>query len=154
GGASGPAIVPGHGNDSLLIHRVRGEDGKARMPRVGTPLSADQIALLEKWIDQGGNRPDSSSLHWAYLRPSRPPVPTVKDSAWVRNPIDNFVLSRLEKEGLTPSPVATRETLVRRLYLDLIGIPPSPSQAATFVNDARPDAYERLVDELLASPHY
>ena len=154
GGVSGPAIVAGHGKESLLIHRVRGEDDKARMPRSGTPLTTDQIALLEKWIDQGANRPDSSAIHWAYLKPTRPRVPAVKNSAWVRNPIDSFVLSRLEKEGLTPSPMATRETLVRRLYLDLIGLPPSPSQTAAFLNDARPDAYERLVDELLASPQY
>jgi mono/diheme cytochrome c family protein len=154
GGVSGAAIVPGRGKDSLLIHRVRGEDGKARMPRAGALLTTDQIALLEKWIDQGASRPDSSAIHWAYLKPVRPPVPNVKNSAWVRNPIDAFVLSRLEKEGLTPSPDASKETLVRRLYLDLIGLPPSPSQTAAFVNDARPDSYERLVDQLLASLQY
>jgi mono/diheme cytochrome c family protein len=155
GGVSGAAILPGKGRDSLLIHRVLGEDGKVQMPRAGTPLTTEQIALLERWIDQGANRPDSgSALHWAYVKPVRPPVPAVKNSQWVRNPIDNFVLARLEKEGLGPSPVAPKETLVRRLFLDLIGLPPSPSETAAFVNDTRPDAYERLVDQLLASPHY
>jgi len=155
GGVSGPAIVPGHGKDSLLIHRLRGEDGKVAMPRAGTPLTTDQIALLEKWIDQGANRPElTTALHWAYVKPVRPAIPAVKNSAWVRNPIDSFVLARLEKEGLIPSRVASKETLVRRLYLDLIGLPPTPAQTAAFVNDSRPDAYERLVDELLASPHF
>ncbi len=156
GAASGPVIMPGESQKSRLIQRVRGEGGESRMPLVGTPLTGEQIAVLQKWIDQGANWPDSAAkaTHWAYVKPTRPPVPTVKDSAWLRNPIDNFVLARLEKEGIKPSPEASRETLARRVYLDVIGIPPSPAQVDEFLNDKRPDAYEQLVDKLLASPHY
>ena len=155
GGVSGPAILPGDSRGSLLLHRVLGEDGQPQMPRTGTPLTADQVAVLATWIDQGANWPESATkMHWSYVKPLRPPVPTVQNPQWVRNPIDNFVLTRLEKEGLNPSPVTADETLVRRLYLDLTGIPPSPSQVDAFLSDTRPDAYERLVDELLASPHY
>jgi hypothetical protein len=155
GGVSGPAILPGDSRGSLLLHRVRGEDGQPRMPRTGTPLRADQVAVLASWIDQGANWPESATnMHWSYVKPVRPPVPAVQNPQWVRNPIDNFVLARLEREGLTPSPVASKETLARRLYLDLIGIPPSPPQVDAFITDTRSDAYERLVGELLASPHY
>src|SRR5262249_7015223 len=92
--------------------------------------------------------------HWAFQPPQRPSVPAVRHTSWVRNPIDNFILARLEKEGLQPSPEADRVTLLRRLSLDLLGLPPSPEEVEAFVNDPRPDAYERLVDRLLQSPHY
>lgn len=156
GAASGPVIVPGDSKDSRLIHRVRGEGGEPRMPLVGARLTEEQIAVLQKWIDQGANWPDSTAkaTHWAYLKPVRPSVPAVTNTAWVRNPIDNFALARLEKEGLHPSPEASKEKLARRLYLDIVGIPPSPAEVDEFVNDARADAYERLVDNLLASAHY
>ncbi|HEY8458893.1 MAG TPA: DUF1549 domain-containing protein, partial [Blastocatellia bacterium] len=112
-----------------------------------------------KWIDQGaawpgGEREKELPRHWAYVKPVRPPLPQTKNRSWARNPIDHFILARLEKEGLAPSPEAAKETLVRRLYLDLIGLPPSPKEVDQFLADASPDAYERLVDRLLASPHY
>src|SRR5207248_1583053 len=114
------------------------------------------------WIDQGAKAPAeetvaaalAASKHWAFRPPIRPPEPAVKNAGWVRNPIDRFILARLEKEGIAPSPEADRVTLVRRLSLDLLGLPPGPEETDEFVNDLRPDAYERLVDQLLASPHY
>src|SRR5579862_2994598 len=155
GGASGrPAIIPGNSKDSTLIQRVIGAEGVNKMPLVGTPLSPEQIAVLRNWIDRGANWPDTLARHWAYDKPVRPALPPVKDTAWSRNPIDRFVLARLEKEGLKPSPEASRETLIRRVSLDLTGLPPSPKEIDEFLADTRPDAYERLVDRLLASPHF
>ncbi len=156
GAASGAVIVPGDSKDSRLIHRVRAEGGEARMPLSATPLTEEQIAVIAKWIDQGAIWPDSTGTvtHWAYTKPVRPAVPAVKDGSWIRNQIDNFALARLEKEGLQPSPEATKEKLARRLYLDIIGIPPSPAEVDEFLKDTRADAYERLVDKLLGSAHY
>src|SRR5207244_11627570 len=94
------------------------------------------------------------SKHWSFQPVARRTPPAVRDAAWVRNPIDRFVLARLEKEGIRPSPEADRATLIRRLSLDLLGLPPSPREVDEFLNDTRPDAYERLVDRLLVSPHY
>ncbi len=156
GGALGRDIVPGNSQDSLLLHRVLGDNGLSRMPMTGTPLTAPQIATLRTWLDQGAAWPDTAGApkHWAYSKPARPALPSVKDSAWVKNSIDRFVLAKLEQKGLKPSPQAPKETLVRRLYLDAIGLPPSPAEVDQFVNDQRPDAYERLVDNLLANPHF
>ena len=162
GSIGGAVIVPGDSTDSTLIHRVSGLGGLRPMPPAGTPLTADQIAILKRWIDQGAQWPDAVAneknagiqKHWAYAKPVKPPVPTVKDAAWVSNAIDNFVLARLEKEGLRPTREASREILIRRVSLDLIGLPPSPAEVDAFVNDTRPDAYERLVDRLLASPQH
>lgn len=150
------AITRGDGKGSRIIHRLRGLDGEARMPMGMDPLSDAQINTIEAWIDHGAAWPDAlaGEEHWAYLRPVKPAVPPVKDAAWVRNPIDAFVLARLEKEGLHPSPEASKETLIRRLSLDLAGLPPSPQEVEAFVADTRPDAYDRLVDRLLASSHY
>src|SRR5262249_25368266 len=124
-------------------------------------LTAEQIAVLKKWIDAGANAPADEvaqkpvrERHWAFQTPVRSEEPAVRNTAWVRNPIDRFILAPLEKEGIAPSPEADRVTLIRRLSLDLIGLPPSPAEVDAFVNDARPDAYERLVERLLASPHY
>jgi mono/diheme cytochrome c family protein len=159
GGLSGKVILPGNGRDSLLVRRLRGQV-TPRMPFQKDALPADRIALLEAWIDSGAPGPDDApadtkvATHWAYVKPARPGVPAVKDPAWVRNPIDAFVLARLEKEGLLPSPEAEGEVLVRRLSLDLVGLPPSPEEVAAFLADRREDAYERVVDRLLASPHY
>ncbi len=161
GGLSGPVILPGDSKTSRLIHRISGMDGEPRMPFGKKPLAEEQIAILKRWIDSGAKWPDSAETadagvtkHWAYVRPVRPAVPAVQKDGWVRNPIDAFVLSRLEKEGLSPSPDASRERLIRRVSLDLIGLPPSPKEIDEFLADKRPDAYERLVDRLLASPHY
>jgi hypothetical protein len=162
GGNGGPVILPGNSKDSPLIHRVSGLGGLRPMPLTGTPLTTDQIAILTRWVDQGAKWPDTMAnelnagikKHWAYIKPERPAIPAVKDTAWVRNPIDSFVLARLEKEGLRPTAEASRETLIRRVSLDLIGLPPTLAEVDAFVNDKRPDAYARLVDRLLASQQY
>jgi hypothetical protein len=162
GSNGGPVIVPGNSTDSALIHRVNGLGGLRPMPPTGKPLTPEQVAVLTRWVNQGAQWPDALAneenagiqKHWAYVKPVKPAVPAVKDTAWVKNPIDSFVLARLEKEGLRPTREATRETLIRRVSLDLIGLPPSPAEVDAFVNDKRPDAYERLVDRLLASPQH
>jgi hypothetical protein len=160
GGKSGVVVIPGNSSDSVLIQRVLGINGMRRMPAAGPPLSIEEISILRRWIDQGAPWPDApipttpAPQHWAYIRPLKRAPPDVNDAAWVRNPIDSFVLARLEREGLRPSPEASRETLIRRLSLDLIGLPPSPEEIDGFVTDTHADAYERLVERLLASPHY
>jgi hypothetical protein len=159
GSISGRVVVPGKSADSLMVQRINGKDGII-MPPVGSPLSKSDIALITAWIDQGAKTPQNiishqaAPKHWAYLKPLRPAVPEVRNTNWVRNEIDRFVLARLEKEGIQPSPEASKETLIRRVSLDLIGLPPSPAEVDAFVKDARPDAYEQLVDRLLASPKY
>jgi mono/diheme cytochrome c family protein len=160
GGDHGPAVVPGKSGDSLLIQAVCGAEGVKAMPPKGR-LSPEQIALLRAWVDAGARAPANEGIaarpgaeHWSFRPIGRPEPPAVKNAAWVRNPIDAFILARLEKEGIQPSPEADRVTLIRRLSLDLLGLPPTPQEVDDFVNDQRPDAYERLVDQLLASPHY
>ena len=161
GGDSGdPSIVPHDPDKSKLIQLVRGDDPKTVMPPKGDRLTAKQVDLLVRWVTGGAAWPDgvdhpSAALtHWSFTPPKRPAVPAVKDSSWVRNTIDSFVLAKLEQEGLHPSPEADRYTLIRRLSLDLIGLPPTPLQVQEFVNDRSPDAYERLVERLMASRHY
>ncbi len=167
GGISGAIIVPGNSKASILLKRILGEGNEARMPMGGEALKAEQVELIRKWIDEGTVWPDTDAAtrrqdeaanelpkHWAYVKPVRPAIPQVKNQAWVRNPIDAFVLARLEKEGLTPSPEASKETLLRRVYLDLIGLPPSVKEIDEFLADKSPDAYEKVVDRLLASQHY
>lgn len=163
GGNSGPVIKPGHSADSKLIQLVTGANTKVVMPPAGPRLSAAEIGLLRAWIDEGANWPAGTSragrearmsTHWAFQKPKRPTLPAVRNRSWVRNAIDAFVLANLERQGITPSPEADRATLIRRVSLDLIGLPPTPKEIADFVNDQRPDAYERLVDRLLASAHY
>jgi len=161
GGASGPVIEAGNSEGSRLVQRLIGLGDQERMPRGRDPLPPEQIALIRAWIDQGAIWPDGAAAHkapplrqWAYVQPIRVPPPAVGTSGWVRNPIDNFVLARLEKEGLVPSPEAPRETLIRRLYLDLVGLPPSVAEVDAFVADTSDNAYEGVVDRLLASPHY
>jgi len=160
GGLSRKVIIPGNSKDSPLVRRLLGLD-EPRMPFKGESLPSDQIALIRAWIDAGAQGSESAATsqakpqkHWAYIKPERPPIPAVKNTAWVRNPIDNFVLARLEKEALSPSPEADRETLIRRVSLDLIGLPPTPKEMDAFVADKSPNAYEKVVDRLLASPHY
>lgn len=156
GGKSGTALVPGNGAGSLMLARILGKGGKPAMPLGFAPLANAQIALLRAWIDQGVVWPEGNSAkrHWAYLPPVRPKVPQVHNRAWVRNPIDVFVLARLEREGLKPSPEADKTTLIRRVTLDLTGLPPTPGEVAAFLADKRSNAYARVVDRLLASPHY
>jgi hypothetical protein len=119
-------------------------------PSAKNPLTTAEKEILKQWIAQGA----PYKPHWGFVKPVRPSLPTVQDTGWPRNEIDHFILARLEKEGLKPSERADKYTLARRLYLDLIGLPPTPEQADAFVNDHSPNAYERLVDDLLASPHY
>jgi mono/diheme cytochrome c family protein len=161
GSVSGKVIVSGKSGESLLVQRIAEASG-LRMPLNGQPLSVEDIARIRTWIDQGARIPEAlltaakapAPKHWAYLKPVRPALPAVKDTGWSRNAIDRFVLARLEKEGLKPSPEASKETLIRRASLDLTGLPPSPAEIDAFLADTRADAYERLVDRLLASPHY
>jgi mono/diheme cytochrome c family protein len=159
GGTNGVSIVPHDHAKSLLIKRVLGEGDDPRMPKKKDPLSEQQIALLARWIDQGANWPESAATvakakRWSYIAPRAIAPPAVKDRAWIRNPIDSFILARLEQEGLAPEGEADRATLLRRVSLDLIGLPPAPAEVDAFIADRAPDAYERLVDRLLASPHY
>ncbi len=145
------AVVPGKPADSELLRRVRAdEDEIMPPPKVGKRLSAEEIATLQRWIEQGA----PYAQHWAYVKPVRPNPPAVRDRAWLRNPIDQFLLARLEKEGLHPAPEADRYALARRLALDLIGLPPTVEQVDQFVQDRGPNAYEDYVDRLLASPAY
>src|SRR5262249_6566995 len=146
----GYAIVPGDSAKSRLLARVQAEAPSERMPPKGEPLTKGQVALLKRWIDQGAQYEE----HWAYVKPTRPALPEVKGAAWPRNGIDFFVLARLEKEGLKPAPEADRATLLRRVSLDLTGLPPSVAEVDAFLADKRPGAYERAVDRLLASPDY
>jgi len=156
GGISGRVIIPGDADNSLLVKRISSDEEGPRMPKGMTALSPEQIALIKRWINEGAEWPEGAenAIHWAFVPPKRPPIPEVKNKAWVRNPIDAFILHRLEQEGLSPAPEAPKEVLIRRLYLDLIGLPPSPEEVDAFLKDRRPDAYERLVDKLLQSPHY
>ncbi len=153
GGNSGPAVVIGKGGDSRLIHAVTGTHDAKPMPPNGPRLTAEQVALLQAWIDAGAPAPAEGgaaagaarSSHWAFQPVRTPEPPAVRDRGWVRNPIDAFILTRLEREGIRPSPEADRVTLIRRLSLDLLGLPPSPAEVDAFVNDPRPGAYEQLV---------
>ena len=162
GGMTGPAVVAHKSDDSLLLRRVRGLDGEDRMPLDEEPLTDAQIAVLDRWVAQGAVWPDAGAAiasaespgHWAYEAPARPPLPRVSRTDWARTPIDAFILARLEKEGLAPSPEASKAALLRRVSLDLVGLPPTPAEVDAFVADSHPDAYERVVDRLLASPHY
>jgi hypothetical protein len=164
GGNSGPVIKPGDAKGSRLLLLVAGLDPELKMPpEKQKPLTAEEVGLLRAWIEQGAKWPKgvgaaaaqtAKSQHWSFQPIRRPAVPAVKNAAWVRNPIDQFILARLEQEGIAPSPEADRATLIRRLSLDLLGLPPSPQEVDAFIRDTRPDAYERLVDRLLGSPHY
>ncbi|MFO0844978.1 MAG: DUF1549 domain-containing protein [Gemmataceae bacterium] len=149
----GRAVVePGRPDESELIRRLVSADARKRMPpaKFARPLDPRQIETLRRWVAEGANW----APHWAYVAPKSPPLPAVQHPAWPRNPVDQFVLARLEREGLTPSPEAPRHTLIRRLSLDLTGLPPTPDEVDAFLADSRPDAYERLVDRLLASPRF
>jgi hypothetical protein len=163
GGNSGPAVVPGKSDASRLIQAVTAAADVPVMPPKGPRLRPAEVERLRAWIDQGAAAPANEAAaagtagkktHWAFVPPGRTSEPAVQNTAWVRNSIDRFILARLEKEGIAPSPEADRITLIRRLSLDLLGLPPTPREVDDFVRDDRPDAYEQLVDRLLASPHY
>ncbi len=161
GGLSGPAVVPGKPEESLLIDFVTGDE--PLMPKGGAPLSADEVTELTRWIAAGAEWPEGLVLKerkaedgpwWAIQPLTRPEEPRVAESAWVRTPIDAFVKRGLDANGLKPRPEADRVTLIRRLSFDLHGLPPTPEEVDTFVADSRPDAYERLVNRMLDSPRY
>jgi mono/diheme cytochrome c family protein len=166
GGESGPSLSPGSPERSELWIRIAAD----KMPPGKDKLSEAEKALVRTWIDAGARADgtavlpaaegndreltDADRQFWAFRSPARPPVPAVRHAERVRNPVDAFVLAALEKEGLTLAPEADRVTLVRRAFFDLLGLPPSPREVDEFVNDPAPDAYERLIDRLLASEHY
>ena len=169
GGYSGAVIVPGNSGVSRLIHLISGHEASDEnpvMPMVGDRLTDEQVGLFRAWIDQGvewtegASRAKKSDLqpeasgqtHWAFISPAKSPIPRVGNRGWVKNPIDAFVLERLEEEDIDPSPEADPATLIRRLSLDLLGLPPTPAQVDAFLADTDPDAYGRLVDQLLDSP--
>jgi mono/diheme cytochrome c family protein len=145
-------VEPGNPDGSELIKRIIHSDPEERMPPVGSnlELSEKEIATLTTWIRQGA----PWQGHWAFEAPVRSELPAISDPAWPRNEIDQFVLARLDSAGLKPSPEAPKETLIRRVSLDLTGLPPTPEEVDAFVADSSEDAYEKLVDRLLASPHY
>ena len=168
------AIVPGHAAKSRLIKLVSSKDDAERMPSKGEPLSRAQIDLLKRWIDAGAEWPegvaasgvvarsemvvtDEDRKHWSYLPLKSPPLPVVKSAASVRTPVDHFILAQLEEKRLAPSPQADARKLVRRIYFDLVGLPPTLEQVDSFLqafaNNSR-SAVVSLVDQLLASPHY
>jgi hypothetical protein len=161
GGKKGSAILPGNAAGSPLYRRLTGQDQPA-MP-LGSKLTPAEIAIIEKWIDAGAlwedapsasNPKDRDRTWWAFRQPIRPAVPQVSDARWAANPIDAFVQKALDKKGLEPAPRADRRTLLRRAYLDLIGLLPAPAELEEFVNDRAPDAWEKRIDGLLASPNY
>jgi mono/diheme cytochrome c family protein len=145
-------IEPGNASESLMVEKITEPNPKDRMPppESGHALTEKQIGLLRRWIDEGAKW----DTHWAYVPPKRPDLPAVNLTDWIRNPIDQFVLARLEREGLKPSAEADKETLLRRLSYDLTGLPPAPAELDAFLADSTPDAYEKQVDRLLRSPHY
>ncbi len=168
GGDTGPAIVPGKPNDSLLLKAVRYADKELRMPP-RAKLPATVIADLEKWVAMGAPDPrgtgsaaaekkaidlEAGRRFWAFQPPRGRPLPAVKDTAWPHGPIDHFLLARLEAKGLKPAGDADRAVLLRRATFDLVGLPPTPEEIAAFVNDRSPDAFARVVDRLLAAPQF
>jgi mono/diheme cytochrome c family protein len=146
------AIVAGKPAESELIRRITSTNKGLRMPPAysGLQLSDAETAMLQAWIQQGA----PWEKHWSFIPPQRPTLPVVRKSGWTRNPIDNFILSRLERESLQPAPEAPREILLRRVSLDLTGLPPTPADLDAFLKDRSPNAWEKAVDRLLASPHY
>ena len=148
----GPAIIAGQPDKSPLVRKIEAKNPKDRMPppEAHKTLKPEQIVLLREWVKEGAEYEE----HWSFIAPKAQAVPDVKQGAWVRNAIDNFILARLEKEGLTPSPEADRRSLIRRVTYDLTGLPPTPEEVKAFLEENAPDAYEKVVDRLLASPRY
>ncbi|QDU19221.1 PSD1 and planctomycete cytochrome C domain-containing protein [Urbifossiella limnaea] len=166
GGESGPAVVPGQPEKSLLVTAVHGTRAELQMPPKGR-LRPAQVAVFEKWVKDGAVYPGGTVAaappspqsaearqFWSFLPLRRHPAPAVKDVAWTRRPIDSFLLAAMEARGLAPSAAADRRTLIRRASFDLTGLPPTPEEVAAFETDTAPDAYDRLIERLLASPHY
>ncbi|MGH7870521.1 MAG: DUF1549 domain-containing protein, partial [Candidatus Dormibacteraceae bacterium] len=163
GGDTGPAIVPGDPERSLLIKAIRYTDPDLQMPPKDKKLDDAKIADLVAWVKMGAPDPrtgpvplarDTAKTHWAWQPLSHPVVPQVKDASWPKTPIDNFILAKLEEKNLKPNPPADKRTLIRRATFDLIGLPPTPQEVDDFLEDNSPDAFAKVVDRLLASPHY
>ena len=161
GGDNGPAVVPGKPGESVLLDMIGGDPPE--MPQKDKPLSKQQVAAIRSWIERGAAWPAGLALNdrrfegqrwWAFAPLDRPKVPLVPRSTWTRTPIDSFIVATLARQGLKPSPEADRRTLIRRLSFDLIGLPPTPEEIEAFVDDPNPNAYDGLVDRLLASPHH
>jgi hypothetical protein len=147
------AIVPGNPAASELLRRVSSSDSGRRMPPAysgAAGLSDREIGLLTRWIEQGA----AWQKHWSFIPPIRPELPQISDRSWSKNAIDFFVMAKLDREGLKPSPEADKRTLLRRVSFDLTGLPPIPQDLEAFLQDTSPGAYEKVVDRLLASPHY
>ncbi|MDR3633815.1 MAG: PSD1 and planctomycete cytochrome C domain-containing protein [Isosphaeraceae bacterium] len=159
GGEGGPAVVAGASDESLLVDAVTGDESW-RMPPEGERLSAEEVATLKAWVDQGAESPADEApqldprKHWAFVPPARPAVPQVQDGGWSRNPVDAFLAAEHAKRRLKPRPEADRSTLLRRVTLDLIGLAPTPEERRRFLNDPSPDAYERVVEWLLADSRF
>ena len=149
---SGPAIVPGQPERSPLVRKIQAKNPKDRMPppEAHKTLKPEQIARLREWVKQGAVYEE----HWSFIAPKPQAVPEVKDQKWARNAIDHFILARLEREGIAPSEEADRRSLIRRVSYDLTGLPPTPEEVEAFVTDSSSEAYEKVVDRLLASPRY
>ncbi len=154
GSSSGTIVTPGKPEQSVLLDRILGKGGQPRMPMGFGPLSDKDIATIRAWIEQGCDTRGAKRAHWAYVAPVRPKVPAFPNSHWIRNPIDSFVYKKQLEAHLVPSPEADRETLIRRLSLDLTGLPPTLEEVDHFVSDKSPNAYDQVVDRLLASAHY
>ena len=172
GGERGPAILPGNAAESRLFRLVSGQD-KPSMPMDGTKLTGEQVSAIKDWIDQGAAwdsapgeptsvpstitdapLPPEARKYWAFQKPVRYPSPAVRSVDWSRHPVDAFLAKAMEERSLEPAPEADARTLVRRAYLDLTGLLPPPAETAAFINDPATDRWERLIDRLLASPHY
>jgi mono/diheme cytochrome c family protein len=164
GGESGPVVVPGEPEKSLLIKAVRYLDPDLQMPPKGEKLSEAQIADLATWVKMGAPDPrtakptqakkSGASDHWSFKPVAKPSPPSTKDPAWSRHPVDAFIASELEAKGLKPSAPAEKRTLLRRVYFDLIGLPPTPDEVRAFLDDSTPEAFSKVVDQLLARPQY
>jgi hypothetical protein len=160
GGDSGAAVESGNSSDSLVIQRII-DDPSSRMPPEGEgeALDSAQVALIKQWIDEGAKAPPEPTPpdprdHWAYQSPVRPEVPAVRNATWVRNPVDAFIAAEHDACGLAPQPAAEKATMLRRVYFDLIGLPPTSDELASYLADESPAAYENVVERLLASPQY
>ena len=159
GGNAGDPVVPGKPADSLLISAINGTDGLRRMPIEGEPLTAEEIAKVTAWINAGAHAPDEPApadplQHWSFQKPVRLNLPVVANPAWQQNPIDAFIAAEHDRKGLVAAAEAPRHVLLRRVYLDLTGLPPTRQEVLDFQNDTSPDAYAKIVDRLLASPQY
>src|SRR3954470_19500562 len=163
GGDTGPAIVPGNPEKSLLIKAVRYASEDLQMPPKNKKLSDEQIADLEEWVKMGAPDPrtgqaqvskNSASKHWAFQPIKNVPLPKVQNTRWIQSPVDAFILAKLEEKGVAPNPAADKRTLIRRATFDLLGLPPKPEEVDAFIADKSPEAFDHLIARLLDSPHY